>query len=83
MIDYAFYLAQTKLLSPLLDAGCGNGQLLSLCREQGISASGIDINPAAVAACRELGHTADQADALGYLSSTRQAYGSIVAAHLV
>ena len=49
---------------PILDVGCGRGEFLELCREAGIEARGIDIDPAMVARCREAGLAAEQADAL-------------------
>lgn len=35
--------------APLLDVGCGRGELLALCREAGIEARGIDVNERSVA----------------------------------
>jgi SAM-dependent methyltransferase len=52
---------------PVLDIGCGRGEFLELCRETGIEARGIDVDPAMVARCREAGLTAEVADALRYL----------------
>lgn len=43
---------------PVLDIGCGDGLLLSLLKERGIEAEGIDISPEAAARCTELGLTA-------------------------
>jgi O-antigen chain-terminating methyltransferase len=54
---------------PVLDVGCGRGEFLELCREAGIEARGIDVDPAMVARCREAGLAADQADALAYLDA--------------
>lgn len=39
----------------LLDVGCGNGEFLGLARAMGWRASGLDFDPAAVAACRAQG----------------------------
>lgn len=55
--------------APVLDVGCGRGELLALLNEAGVSARGIDANAEMVAMCRERGLTADQADALPYLQS--------------
>jgi O-antigen chain-terminating methyltransferase len=53
----------------VLDVGCGRGEFLDLCREAGIEARGIDVDPAMVARCREAGLAAEQADALAYLEA--------------
>lgn len=60
---------------PVLDVGCGRGELLALLSEAGIPARGIDLNAEMVALCRERGLTADQADALTFLEA--QADGSL------
>ena len=41
--------------SDVLDVGCGRGEFLALLREHGISARGIDVNPAMVEVCRAHG----------------------------
>jgi SAM-dependent methyltransferase len=53
--------------APVLDVGCGRGEFLELCREVGIEARGIDVDPAMVARCREAGLVAEQGDALAHL----------------
>ncbi len=40
--------------APIVDLGCGRGELLEVLREQGLNASGVDSNAAAVDKCREL-----------------------------
>jgi SAM-dependent methyltransferase len=54
---------------PVLDVGCGRGEFLELCREAGIEARGIDVDPAMVARCREAGLAVEQADAIAYLDA--------------
>jgi O-antigen chain-terminating methyltransferase len=53
---------------PIVDVGCGRGEFLELCREAGLEARGIDIDPGMVATCREAGFAVQEADALGYLA---------------
>jgi SAM-dependent methyltransferase len=53
----------------VLDVGCGRGEFLELCREAGIDARGIDLDPAMVARCREAGLAVEEADALAYLDA--------------
>ena len=53
--------------APLLDLGCGRGEWLSLMKSEGLSASGIDGNPEAVALCQKQGlnvHHGDIAETL-------------------
>ncbi len=61
-----FQLAVTPQ-APLLDLGCGRGEFLELCREAGLPARGVDVNPAMVAYCRELGLEVAEADVLTHL----------------
>ena len=53
----------------VLDVGCGRGEFLGLCREAGIDARGVDIDPAMVSRCRDAGLPAEQGDALAYLNA--------------
>jgi 2-polyprenyl-3-methyl-5-hydroxy-6-metoxy-1,4-benzoquinol methylase len=69
---------------PVLDVGCGRGELLDLFREHGIAARGIDMNASMVQLCREHGHAAERADALGYLQSLpAQSLGGLIAIQVV
>jgi O-antigen chain-terminating methyltransferase len=63
------YLALFAGAGPVLDVGCGRGEFLELCREAGIEARGIDIDPAMVGRCREAGLVVEQADALAHLGA--------------
>ena len=70
--------------SDVLDIGCGRGEFLSLLRERGIGARGIDLNGAMVDVCREQGLDASEADALAYLRSQPDgSLGGIFAAQVV
>ena len=70
--------------SDVLDIGCGRGEFLSLLRERGIGARGIDVNGAMVDVCREHGLEASEADALAYLQSQPDAsLGGIFAAQVI
>ena len=62
------YLPVFKGAGPVLDVGCGRGELLALFREHGIAAKGIDLNGSMVEICREQGHEAERADALALRS---------------
>jgi len=52
---------------PLLDIGCGRGELLDHLKGMGITARGVDLNAVMVALCRERGHDVAQGDALAIL----------------
>jgi O-antigen chain-terminating methyltransferase len=78
------YLDLFAGLGPVLDVGCGRGEFLELCREAGIEARGIDVDPAMVARCREAGLAAEQADAIAYLEAERDGgLGGIFCAQVI
>jgi SAM-dependent methyltransferase len=61
--------------SNVVDIGCGRGELLELLKQRGVTARGVDNNPAMVELCRARGLDVEQDEALGYLE--RQADGAI------
>jgi O-antigen chain-terminating methyltransferase len=70
--------------APLLDLGCGRGEFLDLCRAAGLPARGVDVNPAMVAFCRELGLDVAEADGLTYLRALpRGGLGGILLSQLI
>lgn len=69
------YVSLLAASSPVLEIGCGRGELLQLLREHDVTASGVDVNGAMVDACRSLGLSAERADALAHLG--RQPDGSL------
>ncbi|MEQ1573395.1 MAG: methyltransferase domain-containing protein [Vicinamibacterales bacterium] len=80
----AEYLPTFAGASDVLDIGCGRGEFLALLRERGITARGIDLNPAMVEVCREQTLDAVVADALGYLRSLPDgSLGGLFAAQVV
>ncbi|MDQ3068749.1 MAG: class I SAM-dependent methyltransferase [Acidobacteriota bacterium] len=69
---------------PVLDIGCGRGELLALLAEAGVPARGIDANGEMAALCLERGLAAQQADALSHLESLDDAsLGGLVAIQVV
>ena len=61
---------------PVLDFGCGRGEMLDLLREHGIAHAGVDSDPGMVARCRAKGHEdVELDDGIAYL--TRQEPGSL------
>jgi len=68
----------------VLDVGCGRGEFLALLGEHGISARGIDVNPAMVEVCRAHGLDAVTADALAYLRTLPDgSLGGLFAAQVI
>jgi SAM-dependent methyltransferase len=50
-----------------VDLGCGRGEWLELLRQHGFLATGVDLNGLMIAACRDRGLVAIQADSLDHL----------------
>jgi SAM-dependent methyltransferase len=70
--------------APVLDAGCGRGEFLSLLREAGIEARGVDADPEMVAFARGDGHDVIHGDALAELERLDDgSLGGIFAAQFV
>ena len=79
--DYAALFAGQ---SRVLDVGCGRGEFLTVLREKGVPAIGLDVNGAMVAVCREKGLDAVHADALTYLRAQPPgSLGGLIAAQVV
>lgn len=70
--------------SPVLDVGCGRGELLGILGRRGIEALGVDTDPSMVAEARGRGLDAHEADALSFIASRPPAsLGAIIAIHVV
>jgi SAM-dependent methyltransferase len=63
------YVTDFREAAPVLDVGCGRGELLSLLREAGIEARGGDADADMVAYARGERLDVEQADALAYLDA--------------
>ena len=61
------YVDDFRDAAPVLDVGCGRGELLGLLRDAGIEARGIDADADMVAYARGEGLEVEQADALAHL----------------
>ncbi len=69
---------------PVLDLGCGRGELLVLLREAGVAARGVDANGDMVAFARGEGVEVEQADALTALEGVEaETLGAVTALQLV
>jgi O-antigen chain-terminating methyltransferase len=63
------YVDDFRDAAPVLDVGCGRGELLALLREAGVEARGVDADSDMVAFARGEGLDVEQADAVSYLES--------------
>ena len=81
------YLPELKSiagLGPVLDIGCGRGELLELLSDNGIEAYGIELGQESVEMCLARGLDARVDDALHHLSSVPEhSLGAVTAIHVV
>ncbi|HEX7154321.1 MAG TPA: class I SAM-dependent methyltransferase [Thermoanaerobaculia bacterium] len=78
------YVPLVREAQPVLDVGCGRGELLMVCREQGIDARGFDTNERSVADLRARGLDVMLAGIPECFASMADgSAGSIVAMHVV
>lgn len=69
---------------PIVDIGCGRGELLGLLKRYSLNALGIDINRAMVKRAKELGFSAKQADAVDYFSKKPTgSVGAVIGIHII
>ncbi|HZR91659.1 MAG TPA: methyltransferase domain-containing protein [Gaiellaceae bacterium] len=78
------YVDDLREAAPVLDLGCGRGELLLLLREAGVEARGVDADRDMVAYARGEGLDVEQADAIAHLESLADAsLGGVFAGQLV
>jgi SAM-dependent methyltransferase len=78
------YVDDFRDAAPVLDAGCGRGELLGLLRDAGIEARGVDADADMVAYGRGEGLRVEQADAIAHLEQLADAgLGGIFAGQVV
>jgi SAM-dependent methyltransferase len=78
------YVDDFREAAPVLDVGCGRGELLSLLREAGVEARGVDADSDMVAFARGEGLAVEQADAIEYLEGLEDgSLGGIFAGQVV
>ena len=77
------YVEDFRPAAPVLDVGCGRGEFLTLLRDAGIEARGVDADADMAAFCRGEGLDVAHGDALAYLEATEEgALGGVFAAHV-
>ena len=78
------YLPLLNGAAPVLELGCGRGELLEALRDAGVEAHGVDSDAAMVAACRRLGLAAKVGDALETLRARKAgSVGGVTAIHVL
>jgi SAM-dependent methyltransferase len=78
------YVDDLRDAAPVLDVGCGRGELLALLREAGVEARGVDADADMVAYARGEGLDVEQADAVAYLDGLGDgSLGAIFAGQVV
>ena len=78
------YVEVLRTNAPVLDVGCGRGELLALLRDEGVAARGIEADADMVAYALGEGLDVEQADALEYLRALPDGeLGSIFCAQVV
>lgn len=78
------YVELLRELGPVLDIGCGRGELVGLLREAGVEARGIDADADMAAYARGEGLDVEQADAVAYLEGLQDGtFGGMFMAQVV
>jgi SAM-dependent methyltransferase len=78
------YLDLLASSPPVLDVGCGRGELLSALAERGVACSGVDLDAGMVAEARVAGLDITAGDGVAHLRSLPEgSLGSIIAVHVV
>jgi 2-polyprenyl-3-methyl-5-hydroxy-6-metoxy-1,4-benzoquinol methylase len=70
--------------APVLDLGCGRGELLDLLAEAGVEARGVDREAAMVERCRSKGHAVAHDDGVAYLAAQPdESLGAVFSAQVI
>lgn len=78
------FLPYFQAKGEVLDLGCGRGEFLELCRENGIDAQGIDLNEQMVEICKDKGLDCRKGDILEALAEKQDnALGGIFSSQVI
>jgi 2-polyprenyl-3-methyl-5-hydroxy-6-metoxy-1,4-benzoquinol methylase len=78
------YASRFRQHAPVLDLGCGRGEMLQILQDAGIMARGIDSNDDSIALCLAKGLDGEKADLFAYLSDLPDAsLGGVMACQVV
>jgi SAM-dependent methyltransferase len=84
LADVQPYVDLARQQQPLIDVGCGRGELLAACRKAGIDAHGFDTNERSVADLRARGFAVEHAGVPECFAAFGEgSVGSVVAMHVV
>jgi O-antigen chain-terminating methyltransferase len=77
------YLPDLRSAGPVLDLGCGRGELLLMLREAGVEATGVEGDPALAEGAKRRGLEVVEGDVLGVLKKQEdESWGAVTAIHL-
>lgn len=80
----ARYLGLLRDHGPVLDIGCGRGELLEALKAEGVDASGVDLGAEMVAEAQGRGLDVHEADAVEWLRGLpERSLGAIISVHVV
>jgi glycosyltransferase involved in cell wall biosynthesis/2-polyprenyl-3-methyl-5-hydroxy-6-metoxy-1,4-benzoquinol methylase len=78
------YVERLQGHEPVLDVGCGRGELLDLLREAGVEAIGVDLDEGMVDRARAKGHAVELGDGVAYLEHQQAgSLGAVTAMHVI
>jgi 2-polyprenyl-3-methyl-5-hydroxy-6-metoxy-1,4-benzoquinol methylase len=78
------YASRFREHAPVLDIGCGRGEMIQILQDAGITARGIDSNDDSIALCAAKGLNAEKADLFAYLSALPDAsLGGVICCQVV
>jgi SAM-dependent methyltransferase len=80
---YRGYANRLSGFAPVLDIGCGRGEMLELLKEIGVEAEGVDSDPDMVAEALRKGLRATCADAVEFLTEKEGAAGAVFSSHVI
>ncbi len=79
-----FYVSYLAGQDPVLDAGCGRGDLLRALRDAGIASTGVDLDAECISYCQRTGIEAVQGDMVDYISGRPEfSFGSVISIQVV
>ena len=83
-VDVADYIERAKDQQPVLDIGCGRGELLEACAKAGIEARGFDVNERSVADLQQKGLSVTLAGIPQCFEGIKHgSIGTVIAMHVV
>jgi glycosyltransferase involved in cell wall biosynthesis/ubiquinone/menaquinone biosynthesis C-methylase UbiE len=78
------YLPLLRDAAPVLDVGCGRGEMLDLLSETAVPATGVDLDTSMAGRARAKGHRVEIADAVEYLrGQVDESLGAVFSAQMV